>query len=90
MFFYTLIPCLRKETHLTHIQICLVSGKCPPTDDNKECPPSEFIWDQCVTDVDCDEGFRCCSDGCQLGCVEVKAVQTDEDTSGKIFHFWNR
>ena len=80
---------VHQKKHTSHTQTCLVSGECPPADNDKECPPPEELLNLCLIDADCEEGFRCCSDGCQLGCVEVKEVKTDEDTSGKL-SFRNR
>ena len=82
-FFILLLFVLQKK-NISHTQTCHVLGECPPFSDDKECPPPLEVLHQCLIDGDCEEGFRCCSDGCQLGCVEVKAVETDEDTSGKL------
>ena len=73
-----------KNKHISHTQTCLVSGECPPIDDGKKCPPLEELSNECLIDADCEEKFRCCSDGCQLVSSEVKSVETDQDTPGKL------
>ena len=70
-FFIFLLFALEKK-HIYHTQTCLFSGECPPIDDDKKCPPPEELSNEYLLDADCDEKFRCCSDGCQLGCSEVK------------------
>ena len=75
---------VHKKKHISHTQTCLFSGECPPIDDDKKCPPPEELSIECLLDADCDEKFRCCSDGCQLVCSEVKSVETDKDTTGKL------
>ncbi len=47
-------------------------GECPENedDDERECPAAEQLSTICLVDGDCNSTAKCCSDGCQMQCVQ--------------------
>ncbi|XP_032218274.2 uncharacterized protein LOC116601510 isoform X2 [Nematostella vectensis] len=52
-------------------EILLAKGgrTCPPLPRPPSCTSSQ---NDCLSDLECDEGSKCCSDGCKLKCVQLK------------------
>merc|ERR1712013_405787 len=59
-----------------HAQAVNNAGTCPEVDqsDRSECPPPESQIGSCLIDSDCEGATqKCCSDGCNLICMQAKA-----------------